>query len=184
MKNTNFDFFGFWAKAAYHRLERRLKSRVGYNEDAFHDSLIDVYQYIKIGYIVDSESTADNLFYSFYRENTKKHLSVSMRYTTYETIVLEFIVNENANKPEYRTDDGDEVDYMAAHKEVKRVLATYPKEEASLFLLYFNNPGTTIHKLSIYAGMKPDKLHRKLKTIKDDILTQVKLKEYVTHSKF
>jgi hypothetical protein len=184
MKNTNFDFFDFWVRTAYHRLGRRLKSRNNFNEDAFHDALIDVYQYIKIGHAVDNESMADNLLCSFYMENTKKQLSVSMRYASYETNILEFIVNENANKPECRTDDGDEVDYMAAHKEVKRVLASYPQEEASLFLLYFNNPGITIRKLSIYTGMKPDKLHRKLKTIKDDILTQVKLNEYITHSKF
>jgi hypothetical protein len=40
----------------------------------------------------------------------------------------------------------------------------------------------TIRKMSIYAGMKPDELHRKLKAIKSDILNQVKLKEYGTYT--
>jgi hypothetical protein len=178
MKNTNFDFFDFWAKASYHLLSRRLKSQITYNEDAFHDSLIDVYQYIKNGHVIDNESMADGLLYAFYRENTKKHLSVSMRYTTYETDILEFIVNENANKPGYGTDEGDEVDYTAAYKEVKRILSHYPKEESSLFLLYYNTPDMTIRKLSIYTGVKPNDLYGRLKAIKNDILNQVKLKDY------
>jgi hypothetical protein len=70
---------------------------------------------------------------------------------------------------------------MAAHKEVRRILSSYPKEESSLFLLYFSTPGMTILKMSIYAGMKPDELYRDLKAIRNDILNQVKLKHF-THT--
>ncbi|MDR1340682.1 MAG: hypothetical protein LBK58_11620 [Prevotellaceae bacterium] len=180
MKSTNFDFFSFWVKTAYHRLGRRLKSQSAYGEDAFHDSFIDVYLYIRNGHAVDNESMADDLFHAFYRENTKKYLSVSMRYAAYKTDILEFIVNENANRSGYSTGDGDEVDYRAACKEVKQILSCYPKEESSLFLLYFNTPDMTVRKMSIYSGKKPDELYRKLKAIKNDILNQVKLKEYET----
>lgn len=174
----NFDFFHFWVKTAYPRLKRRLKQKSNYNEDAFHDSFIDAYQYIKNGHIVDNESMTDDLFHSLYEENIKKYTFVSMKYAAYETDILEFIINENANKTGYETSGENEINYRAAFKHVKQILSTYPEEETSLFLLYFNNPGMTIPKISIYTGIKADLLYRKLKAIKNNILNQVKLKEY------
>ncbi|MCC8154599.1 MAG: hypothetical protein LIP01_10520 [Tannerellaceae bacterium] len=157
--------YHFWIDVCYRKLADSLKANNLYNEDVFHDTLLEIYSNLP-EQVEISVSKCTSLFVQLYRKKFLQNISKESRYVKFETPILELIVS--GSSPEEEENNGEaEADILPHLKKVaNRVLSP---DEYRLFNTYVAYPTVSIRKLSLYIGIPCSILTKQISKIKETI---------------
>jgi DNA-directed RNA polymerase specialized sigma24 family protein len=160
--------YRFWISQNYKRLIRKEKAKISFDEDAFHNALIDLWE--ELGQLSGVNLTIlDKLFATLYKGNISKNVSYNIKFRYFDNEILDFIVSQ----PVLEENADEEVNVNDRYLElVKKQLRTFPSDDQRLFLLHAENE-LSITDLSRYTGLPEVVISDKLSYMKESIMKNI-----------
>ena len=174
--------YHFWIHLSYKALVRNLRMRGCYDPDLFHDALLSVYDLLSENSGLEL-SDCRKLFDISYRRFYMNKSNGLNREITFEAGLLEIIIEKFQDHRDCIT----EYDRSALSYRIVRFIKTsFSKQDYDIFMLYTLNDSLSISKISMYTGLSPGKIYRKIENIKKEVqqnisLTKLKSKHYGTY---
>lgn len=167
----NIALFNFWVESNYNKIVAALKSNNMYNQDALHDSFIDIHSDVSTMQNDIEYDYLSKCFKEAYKRNSLRQMKYEKTQVYFETSLFEMVISFICQDVEYVSVDKDKI-YQQVNKYIN---ANLSDKERSLLAIYLKYPSLSFRGLSQYTGIPYSTLYRYIHAIKTQIRKNVRL---------